>query len=344
MARRPTIADLARKAGVSVATVDRVLNGRHRVREETARRVYEAASEIGYHAAALIHQRITADLPRMDFGFVLQKETQPFYQAMARALEEAVAARRDIQGRAHIAFVRNQTPAEVCEAMRALAGRCDAIAATSLDHHLVTQTVEALRAEGTPVFSLLSDFAQGVRESYVGLNNMKVGRTAAWFIARTAPRPGKVAIFVGSHRWHGHELRETGFRSFFREYAPQFEILETLVNLETRQVTYEATLSLLSRHPDLAGFYVAGGGMEGAITALRETAAQAPRPSVVVNELTADSTLALQEGLLIAALSTRPSAMARALIGLMIGAAKSGPADPPGQLFLPMAIHVAESL
>ena len=38
-------------AGVSVATVDRVLNGARAVREETTRRVYEAARDIGYHAA-----------------------------------------------------------------------------------------------------------------------------------------------------------------------------------------------------------------------------------------------------------------------------------------------------
>ena len=47
MAKRPTITDLAESAGVSVATVDRVLNGRHPVREETARRVYAAARDIG---------------------------------------------------------------------------------------------------------------------------------------------------------------------------------------------------------------------------------------------------------------------------------------------------------
>lgn len=40
---RPTIADLARAAGVSTATVDRVLNGRQSVREETVRRVHDAA-------------------------------------------------------------------------------------------------------------------------------------------------------------------------------------------------------------------------------------------------------------------------------------------------------------
>jgi LacI family transcriptional regulator len=72
-----------------------------------------------------------------------------------------------------------------------------------------------------------------------------------------------VAVFVGGYRWHGHELREAGFRSWFREFAPQFQLLDTLVNLETRQLTYEATLDLLNRQRELKGMYVAGGGMEG---------------------------------------------------------------------------------
>ena len=46
MGRRPTISDLAVAAGVSVATVDRVLNQRHRVRGETAERVLAAAQSI----------------------------------------------------------------------------------------------------------------------------------------------------------------------------------------------------------------------------------------------------------------------------------------------------------
>ncbi|MCT7373816.1 LacI family DNA-binding transcriptional regulator [Chelativorans salis] len=343
MGRRPTIADLAREAGVSVATVDRVLNGRHRVREETARRVYEAASEIGYHAAALIHQRITADLPKMDFAFLLQKEAQPFYQAFGKALQEAAGATTGVRVNAHVEYVKSQTPVEVAERLEALGQRAQAVAATSLDHHTVTQAVSALKASGKPVFSLLSDFAQGVRESYVGLNNLKVGRTAAWLISRTAPKVGKVAVFVGSHRWHGHELRETGFRSYFREFAPQFEILETLVNLETRQVTYEATLNLLDRYPDIVGFYVAGGGMEGAIAALRDEPPD-PLPSVVVNELTQDSAAALQEHLIVAAIATPLPTLCRTLLDHMASAVRDGPSETPGQLFLTPALHVPESL
>src|SRR5580765_8202288 len=91
MAKRPTITDLARISGVSVATVDRVLNSRLPVREETARRVYEAANAIGYHAAGLIKQRLRQDLPEYKLGFLLQRPEHHFYQEFAREIHEATA-------------------------------------------------------------------------------------------------------------------------------------------------------------------------------------------------------------------------------------------------------------
>ncbi len=38
-------------------------------------------------------------------------------------------------------------------------------------------------------------------------------------IASITHQPGKIAVFVGGYRWHGHELRETGFRSLLPRYA-----------------------------------------------------------------------------------------------------------------------------
>ncbi len=343
MSSRPTIADIAARADVSVATVDRVLNGRHRVREETARKVYDAARVIGYHAAGLIRQRIERDLPVVRLGFLLLKEDQAFYRSFAAALTRAVEETPGVRGIAQIEYVKTQTPPDFVAGLDLLAGKSQAIAVASLDHHLVTRAVEGLKARGVPVFSLLSDCAQGVRESYVGLNNIKVGRTAAWLISRTAPKPGTVAVFVGSHRWHGHELRETGFRSFFREHAPHFRVLDTLVNLDTKEVTHEATLSLVERHPDLAGFYVAGGGFEGAITALRELRLDNP-PSVIVNELVPETIAALYDHLIVGAIATPLDRLCRSLVDMMVQSLRNGPAEKPGQVFLPFSLHVPESL
>jgi LacI family transcriptional regulator len=172
-----TIADLAREAGVSAATVDRVLNGRFKVRGETALKVHEAARRIGFHGANAIRSRILAGLPEMHVGVILQKERHAFYRDFANQIEQAVLRDTRHRLRVTIRFAQTTMPAELADMMSSMAGRVNSIAATGIDHPLVTEAVADLRQRGIPTFSLLSDFAQGIRESYIGLNNLKVGRT-----------------------------------------------------------------------------------------------------------------------------------------------------------------------
>jgi LacI family transcriptional regulator len=342
MARRPTVADVAIAAGVSVATVDRVLNGRERVREDTALRVFEAAKRIGYHAAALIEQRLKTELPEVRFGVVLHKQGQDFYKAFAEQLHREIGQLADVRGRLVLEFSSSQGPSEMAAMLRSMQGRCDVLAATAVNHPEVTAAVEDLKSGGLRVFSLLSDFAQGARAGYLGLDNLKHGRISAWLTAKAARGPGKVAIFVGGHRWHGHEQREMGFRAFLREHAPQIEVLETLVNLETRQLTYEATLALLARRSDLVGIYVSGGGMEGAIAALREARGQRDI-ALVVSALTPDSRAGLVEGIVTMVIDTPLEKLCRELFRQMLNSVK-GDRDSEVELYLPPDIHLPESV
>jgi LacI family transcriptional regulator len=255
----------------------------------------------------------------------------------------AVRRAPNFRGHAIIEFATSQSPSEVSDLLRGMAGRVDAVAATAVNHHAITEAVTELEEQGIPTFALFSDFAQGVRKNYIGTNNLKVGRNAAWMLSTAAPRPGKIAFFVGGHRWHGHELREAGFRSYFREFAPQFEVLDTLVNLETRQLTYEATLDLLSRHPDTAGIYLAGGGMEGAIAALREVR-QSGQVAFVVNELTQETRSALSDRYLTMVISTPLRELAAEVVRLMAMTRLGEETPIPSQLFLEPTIHLPESI
>ncbi len=343
MANRPTIHDVAREAGLSTATVDRVLNAREKVREDTARRVYEAARTVGYHAAALIGQRMQVELPRIRLGVVLHKERQAFFQQFKAELERAVASASGIRASLVLEFASSQTPADFAALMDGLAGRVDVVAATAVTHPDVTDAVLRLNAAKIPCFALLNDFAQGVRQNYLGLNNIKVGRIAAHIIATATHQPGKIAVFVGGYRWHGHELRETGFRSYFREYAPHFHVLDTLVNLETRQLTYEATLDLLGRHPDLRGIYCAGGGMEGAIAALREVRLPGD-VALVVNEITPESRAALISRHVTMVISTPLERMCADLVRLASEAVLNGVPAVAGQHFFQPDLYLPESV
>jgi LacI family transcriptional regulator, galactose operon repressor len=340
---RPTLADVAAAAGVGVATVDRVLNGRRPVREGTADRVMVAAERIGYHGSGLIRQRLAAAThPRRRFGFLLQKSGDAFYQAIGASVVRVTAAARDIRGEATIVHVDELAPRRIADELLRLGDRCDAVACVAVDHPHVNKAVSDLAGRGVPVFTLLSDLSAPERAGYVGLDSRKLGRTGAWLISRTAERPGRVAVFVGSHRYLGQEMCEIGFRSYFREHAPDFELLETAINLDDSAVAHAFTLELLQRYPDLVGIFDAGGGREGIIRALREE--NRKDLAVICNELTGATRAALIDGFVSTVLALPVEEFCAAAVSEMIEATSGNPLAGLRQRVLPFRIYVSENV
>ena len=307
MSRRPTIRSVAQAAGVSTATVDRVLNSRLPVRDDTALRVIAAAERVGYHAAALMRERVRERAPLRTLGFCLQKRSDPFYQAFAREVAAAAARAKAQRCTAVVEFIDELEPGVIAERLTRVGAACDAVAVVAVDHPHVSAAIEALAAAGKPVFTLLSDLSAPSRAGYVGVDARQSGRTAAWAmrhigrIARSDGSAPEVGVFVGSHRYLGQETCEIAFRSYLREHAPHFRVLDTRVNLEDERLAHEATQELLARHPRLDGLYVAGGGVPGILRALREH----PRHVFTVcTELTAERRQALIDGVIDIVLGT----------------------------------------
>lgn len=342
-ARRPTIADLAAAAGVSVATVDRVLNRRHPVREGTARRVLAAAENLGYHATPLLRSRLQERQRPARMGFLLQRQSSPFYQQLARDLEAAALGALGRDRRPRIEFVGELDPARIVLRMHGMSRHIDALAVVAVDHPRVTEEIARLHSLGIPTFTLLSDLSASMRAGYIGLDARKAGRTAAWAITRLARAPGSVAIFVGSHRYLDHDTREISLRSYLRELAPAFRLLEPLVDLEQPEVAYDAALTLLKRHPELAGIYSAGGGTEGIIAALLETG-RSDDVVLVGNELTPSIRSALIDRVVDLVIATPTAALAERTVGAMLAAIAAPATFAAVPIMLPFEIYGPENI
>jgi len=102
---RITMIDVARNAGVSVATVDRVLNRRAPVRQATAQRILKAAQELQYYASPLLRSYIQTLRVPVRCAILLQRRTTAFYQALASALRQKAHARPEIGADLIIEFV-----------------------------------------------------------------------------------------------------------------------------------------------------------------------------------------------------------------------------------------------
>lgn len=308
--------DVAGKAGVGVATVDRVLSGRRAVRQETARRVFEAASELGYHSTPVIKYRLEGEKPRMAFGFVLPKEHQPFYRHLTQALRDEIDRCPTVRGRAVFRFATSQSPAEHAELIAAAAEKADVVAASVVSHQTTSRAVRKVSEAGVPVFAILNDFAPQECRSYIGLDNYRAGRLAGWLLSNTIGESGSVAVIVGGSLWQGHQLRESGLRSFIRQHRPTLNIHDSVLNIETRKVTYEVVHDLLATQADLRGLYITGGGIEGAIDALRE-ATEPGRVKTVAHVLNDEIRTALATNVLTAIIRTSASTLAGHLITQM---------------------------
>ena len=318
-----------------------MLNRRLPVRDDTARRVAEAAAAIGFHAASLLKQR-AEEAPARTFGFVLQKRADAFYQALAASLAGATRASGRIRGKPVSVFVDELVPASMAQKIRELARIADALAVVALDHPYVIEAIEEVVREGTPVFTLLSDIKAPSRAGYIGLDSRRAGRTAAWAIARMAQPGSEIGILVGTHRYLGQDWAEAGFRSFFKERAPAFRLLETMVDLEDDRIAYQATLDILTRKTDIGGIYLAGGGMKGMIEALREEKA-AGRTIVVCNELLPVTRAALADGIIDVVLSTPLPALADRTIEAMIQSS-GGAVRGFETIHLPTEIFISENV
>ncbi|MCB1347311.1 MAG: LacI family DNA-binding transcriptional regulator, partial [Maritimibacter sp.] len=91
MDKRPTIIDVARRAGVSKSTVSLVLQNSPQVRDETRAQVREAMAEIGY-----VYNRAAANLRSAGaglIGLVINDLRNPFFTEFATSLQMSLSAR-----------------------------------------------------------------------------------------------------------------------------------------------------------------------------------------------------------------------------------------------------------
>ena len=169
---RPTVNDLAREAGVSLATIDRVLNDRPGVRAQTIQIVQDAIARIGY-----VRDVAAANLARQrDYrlAFVLPDADSQFNQTILDALSEA--GRQSATARTDVVLRRfpAEDPHALAGILAALPGAgVVGVAIMAPETPIVRDAIRSLRQKGLAVVALVSDLPNTEREHFVGIDNRR---------------------------------------------------------------------------------------------------------------------------------------------------------------------------
>lgn len=312
---RTTVSQIAREAGVSPATVDRVLNDRDGVRPRTREIVLQVARNLGYFGP----QTTAESAMKVRMEFVLPAGSNSFMRTLRKNLIEESQARTDVAATIH--EIEGFDPERLSAKLHDLRGRTDAVGLVALDHPQVREAINDLVKSGVRIATLVSDIPTIDKVGYVGVDNRAAGRLAGLLLGRFLP-PGqhKVAVFIGSLAYRGHEEREMGVRSILSEEFPEMRIAGTAEVSDDRDLAYSETMRFLQRG-DISGIYNIGSGNQGIARALRE--ARMEREIVFIgHDLTDATRLMLLDRTMDAVVDQNPRVEAREIVRLLASSVK----------------------
>lgn len=288
--KSPSIKDIAQEAGVSPATVDRVLNGREGVRDVTRKKVDSAMARLGLQSEG---ESRSAGVQRVA---IICESGSSFGGQLERQARVVMADRPQL----HISM--DTLPSVQFNADRfsqlitRRASEASGIILVCRDDVKINRAVKAAIDDGVQVICLTSDLPNSRRTAYVGIDQIASGATAGWFMGRMLPpqQPGNI-LLICSSTYRTQEEREIGFRRVLRESFPWLTIRDRVNINDEAETAWHSVKKWLEEGKPLAGIYNTAGGNEGVARALEEFGVQ-DQVIFTGHELSESSRLLLETG------------------------------------------------
>ncbi|SEP16358.1 LacI family transcriptional regulator [Rhodospirillales bacterium URHD0017] len=323
---KATLQDVARTAGVSLATVDRVVNRRDGVRGKTVARVEAALAKLGYRpdaAAARLARNQT-----FRFAFILPTGANSFMTNLdeqVRRTADWLASQRAFIDVLHVDVF---DPDALAGALTSLSPSYDGVATIALDHPKVRAAIDDAANRGIRVVTLVSDAPSSRRLHYVGIDNPAAGRTAAALMGRfLRGRRGSVGVIAGSLVLRDHAERQFGFHQILSSEYPELSPLAAVEGRDDNERTRMVAARLLSHQPDLVGLYSVGAGNRGIAAAL-EASGRAQEVVWIAHELTVHTRALLLSGVIDAIINQDPGHEARSAARVLLAHCLGDPVLP----------------
>lgn len=319
---RTALSDIAHAAGVSLATVDRVMNERGSVSDKTRRKVLEVARTLGTHRV----------LPSpnhgvLRFDVVLGKHPTDHFSRVERAMvgyAQLVGPRIAV----HRYTCDEDDEAAFIQLLQRPAHRRHGVIVVARDTPVVRAALQELIAKGTPVVLLTTNVDELSGHTYVGIDHVAAGRTAAHMLGQLVKGDGDVLLVTNSERYLAHRQRLDGFRAVMAERFPGLRLVGPGECFDRPDRTEAWTRHSITLSPRVVGLYNSGAGSAGIRHALVATGI---RPVWITHEATEEHTAYMREGLLSLVIDQDAEAQALACLQHLLHANGDFAGSPPSQ-------------
>lgn len=250
-----TLVELAKRAGVGVATVDRVLNDRGGVSPAMTKKVLQIARDAGL-------KRILPEEHRHSWQIevLLSGNGSFFFQQLAQdfaTLADQIGYRRL---RLHRTLIPENAPEKLAAHIEASSRKMDALIVFAHENPLIYQALTACKARGVPVITLVTDLPDAARLCHVGIDQYKAGRTAGLMLGSMLSQPGEVVLVSGRADYSAHRQRIAGCQAVLAERFPQLRLNAILAGQDERERISRLLETALAGSKQIVGLYNTGLG------------------------------------------------------------------------------------
>jgi LacI family transcriptional regulator, galactose operon repressor len=267
-----TIKDVAREAGVSVATVSRVFNESAVVSQETARNVREVAERLNYWPNGVARSLITNRTQAI--GVMLPDLFGEFYSEILRGMD--CTARK---AGFHLLVSSSHADAhELVAALRTIRGRIDGLIVMAPD----LDAGSAIRAAAAALpLMLIAPEAGFEAHDTIAIANRKGAHAVVRHLARLGHR--RIATIAGPVHNADARQRLEGYRAALREGGAETSAAFEILGDFTEPSGYEAGARLLKIHPRPSAVFAANDYMAiGVMGSLSDAGVRVPEDIAVV--------------------------------------------------------------
>lgn len=308
---RVTIAAIARHAGVSRATVDRVLNRRGDVSAEAERVVLVSARALGFG-----HRLDAVPTHLLRICVLMQAPANPYYRLLADGFAAAnrdFAAARVVSYASHIEV---DAPGSILRRLDRVAAEYDALVVVVPARADIDERLRDI-AGRIPVVAIATGLDHDIRHRYVGPDNYRAGRLAGELMGRMIGQRSGVLVVGGLPSFKGHLERRAGFRDVLSEGYPRARLAEIIESGDDGSAAASAIRCALRDDPSIGGIYnITQGNLEILDRAIATYSGE--RPIIVCHDLTPVTAQLLRQGRIDVVLDQDPALEARRAVEIVL--------------------------
>jgi LacI family transcriptional regulator len=335
---RVTLNEVAAKAGVGPATVDRVINECGNVSEQTRKKVVDVARELGLKRilpeSYRRHVRIEVVMARPELPLIARMNVE--FIRLARGLSGSVTIHRTLP--------KEETPDRLSYVLRNTI--CDAVVIYAPDHPAINDAIDALKKRGVHVVTMISDLPNSCRLAYAGMDHYQAGRTAGYLMHSVTRPSGSVVILCNHLGFEGHARRVKGFSEYLESVRTDLKIAAIVEGHDKPDLSELGLREAFARHKDAVGVYNVGAANRGVVAAIRADILNA-RPVFIGHELTEFTASSLREKIMSFTIDQAPELQAHFAIEVLLcefGFKVSKAVFPPYRSPVPILIYSPENI